>query len=43
MLGLINAKIISNGRHGRTREIKLSIPSNLLDKAEEILEDSIGL
>ncbi|MBC8435142.1 orc1/cdc6 family replication initiation protein, partial [archaeon] len=28
MLGLINAKVISKGRHGRTREIKLSIPSN---------------
>jgi len=43
MLGLINAKIISKGRHGRTREIKLSIPSNLFDKVESILLESLGL
>jgi len=43
MLGLINAKIISKGRHGRTREIKLSIPSNLLLKVREILEESLGV
>jgi len=39
--GLINAKVISNGRHGRTKEIKLSIPSNLLGKVEIILKDSL--
>jgi cell division control protein 6 len=43
MLGLINARVISKGRHGRTREIKLSIPLNLIDKVEEILTDSLGL
>jgi len=43
MLGLINAKVISKGRHGRTREIKLSVPSNLFDKVETILVDSLGL
>ncbi len=43
MLGLINAKVISKGRHGRTREVKLSIPSNLLDKVEAILIDSLGI
>ena len=43
MLGLINAKVISKGRHGRTREIKLSVPSNLFDKVEIILVDSLGL
>ncbi|MBP7708461.1 orc1/cdc6 family replication initiation protein [Candidatus Pacearchaeota archaeon] len=43
MLGLINAKVISKGRHGRTREVKLSIPSNLLDKVEAILIDSLGM
>ena len=43
MLGLINAKIISKGRHGRTKEIRLSVPSNLFDKVEEILVDSLGL
>ncbi|RMD45691.1 ORC1-type DNA replication protein [Candidatus Pacearchaeota archaeon] len=43
MLGLINARVISKGRHGRTREIKLSIPNNLLDKVEFILRESLGL
>jgi archaeal cell division control protein 6 len=43
MLGLINAKVISKGRHGRTREIKLSVPSNLFDKVEQILVESLGL
>ena len=43
MLGLINAKVISKGRHGRTREVKLSIPSNLISKTESILVDSLGL
>jgi cell division control protein 6 len=43
MLGLINAKVISKGRHGRTREIKLSIPNNLFEKVEAILDESLGL
>jgi len=43
MLGLINAKVISKGRHGRTREVKLSIPSNILEKVEAILVESLGL
>ncbi len=43
MLGLINAKVISKGRHGRTREIKLSVPTNLFDKVEAILTDTLGL
>lgn len=41
MLGLINARVISKGRHGRTREIKLSIPQNLFKKVEVILIDSL--
>jgi len=43
MMGLINANVISKGRHGRTREIKLSIPTQLLDKVEAILIESLGL
>jgi archaeal cell division control protein 6 len=43
MLGLINAKVISKGRHGRTREIRLSIPSNLFDKVEAILSESLNI
>ena len=43
MLGLINARVISKGRQGRTREIKLVIPENILGKCEQILEDSLGI
>ena len=43
MLGLINARVLSKGRYGRTREIKLAIPSNILGKAEEILVNSLGI
>jgi len=43
MLGLINARVISKGRHGRMREIRLAIPENLMKKAKEILVDSLGL
>jgi len=40
---LINAKVISKGRHGRTREIRLSVPTNLFDKVEVILAEALGL
>jgi cell division control protein 6 len=43
MMGIINAKIISKGRHGRTREIKMGVPSNLLNKIEKTIKESIGL
>ncbi|MHA1596677.1 MAG: ORC1-type DNA replication protein [Candidatus Asgardarchaeia archaeon] len=32
MLGMINAAVISRGRYGRTRRIRLAIPKNLLKK-----------
>ena len=43
MLGLINAQVISKGRHGRTREIVLSIPQQILRKSKEMLSESLGL
>ncbi len=43
MLGLINARVISKGRQGRTREIRLVIPENILKKSEEILIEAFGL
>ena len=43
MLGLINARVISKGRQGRTREIKLAIPGNILEKCNQILEESLNL
>ena len=43
MLGLINAKIISKGRHGRMREIRLSISDTLLPLIKRTLEESLGV
>jgi archaeal cell division control protein 6 len=43
MLGAINAKVISKGRHGRTREISVSIPLAILQKTKKILEEGLSL
>ena len=43
MLGLINAKVISKGRHGRTREINLSVPEKIMPKIKTILHESLGI
>ena len=43
MLGIINAKIISKGRYGRTRDISLSIEENLILKLKTVLEKSLHL
>jgi len=43
MLGIINAKVISKGRYGRTREISLITPSSVNLKIKEILEEGLGL
>ncbi len=43
MLGVLNATVISHGRHGRTKEIRLNIPKHLLGKVKEILRDSVGM
>lgn len=43
MLGIINAKVISKGRFGRTREIRLSVPSALEGKVRKIVEEDLGL
>ncbi|MBT3721422.1 AAA family ATPase [archaeon] len=42
-LGIINAKIISKGRHGRTREISIALGENIKTKLKEIIEKSIKL
>jgi len=42
MLGIINARVVSKGRQGRTREIKLMLSQNIKEKAEEILREAIG-
>ncbi len=37
MLGIINAKVISKGRYGRTREISLNITQDILDYVKKII------
>jgi cell division control protein 6 len=43
MLGLINAKVISKGRFGRTREITLGLPKSLIPKVISILKEELSL
>ena len=43
MLGVINAKVISKGRYGRTREISLAIPPSTETKVIEILKTDLDL
>ena len=42
MLGIINVKVISKGRGGRMREIKLAISKNIIESAKKIIKDSIN-
>jgi len=42
MLGIITVNVISKGRGGRMREIKLAISKDILDKAKEIIQDSLS-
>ncbi|HEB47158.1 MAG TPA: AAA family ATPase [Candidatus Pacearchaeota archaeon] len=42
MLGIINVRVISKGRGGRMREIKLAISKNIIDKAKQIIEESLS-
>lgn len=41
MLGLINAKVISKGRYGRTREIYIAISTELLEKIKAKLQEEL--
>ncbi len=41
MLGIINVKVISKGRGGRMREIKLAITNTIKDKVKKIIEESL--
>jgi cell division control protein 6 len=43
MLGLINAKVISKGRYGRTREIRVDLPESLMERVSAILVTSLNL
>jgi cell division control protein 6 len=39
MLGLINARVISKGRHGRTRQISLAVTDSVLSKINILLKE----
>ncbi len=41
MLGIINVKVISKGRGGRMREIKLAITDQIIMKVKEILKNNL--
>jgi cell division control protein 6 len=43
MLGIINARVTSKGRYGRTRDIALSIQPHIQARIQEILEKDLGL
>lgn len=43
MMGIINAKVISKGRYGRTREIRLDSPLHLIEKMNTILLRAVNL
>jgi len=43
MLGLINAKNISRGTYGKTREIRSAIPNEIEEQVKGILKDSLGV
>lgn len=42
MLGIINVRIISKGRGGRMKEIKLAISKEIINKTKEIIEQSLN-
>jgi cell division control protein 6 len=42
MLGIINVKVVSKGRGGRMREIKLAIAKSIVEKAKEIVNESLN-
>ena len=39
MLGVINAKVISKGRYGRTRQISVDLSENIRTRLEEMVEE----
>jgi len=42
MLGIINVRVISKGRGGRMREIRLAIANNIIEKVKIIIEESLN-
>jgi len=42
MLGIINVRVVSKGRGGRMREIKLAIARPIIERAKEIVEEALN-
>jgi len=42
MMGMINTKVISKGRYGRTREIGLELPDTTIEEISKILEEGLS-
>jgi len=40
--GIINVRVVSKGRHGRMREIKLIVPKLIIEKVREIINKSLN-
>jgi Cdc6-like AAA superfamily ATPase len=43
MLGVINAKVISKGRYGRTRQISVDLSDGIRGQIRELVEDKFYL
>jgi cell division control protein 6 len=43
MLGIITARVVSNGRYGRTREINLALNENAMQKVRALLSERFGM
>jgi archaeal cell division control protein 6 len=43
MLGIITARVVSKGRYGRTREIKISIPAETAERLSETIATTLRL
>ncbi|MDY6789179.1 MAG: ORC1-type DNA replication protein [Candidatus Nanohaloarchaea archaeon] len=41
MLGVINAKVISKGRYGRTRKISIDLDQHIVEKLKNMIEDNL--
>ena len=42
-LGIINAKVISKGRYGRTREISINNSKNSLNNMSKVIKETLGI
>ena len=43
MMDIINVKVISKGRYGRTREIRLAIPTSTIPNINQTIKEALNL